>query len=110
MGVGSTQWTGTALNCTNALIFRHSRFNSETVSGQCNNGAIVGRSLEVIEDNSYVSELTVNISVSLDNKTVQCIHNSQEGPYIIGTSTLTVLKGLSYNKIWLIKMCTHCLR
>jgi hypothetical protein len=99
VGVGSTQWTGTALNCTNALIFRHSRFSSETISGQCNNGAVVGRSLDVTTDNCYVSELTVNISISLDNKTVQCIHNSQEGRNIIGTSSLTVLKGSSNRTI-----------
>ena len=76
-----------------SITLRHSQFESpQGTSDECNNGHIIGRSLDV-EGNCYTSQLTVTVSASFNNKTVTCIHNSGIGMSIIGVSTLTVVQG-----------------
>ena len=91
---GNTVWQGTAFDCTaNSVLLRHSRFESPGgASDECNNGRIVGRSLDV-EGNCYTSQLTVAVSASFNNKTVSCIHNTGTGMITIDVSTLTVMQG-----------------
>ena len=60
--------------------------------GDCNDGAIVGQSLRV-EDDCYTSQLSVTISLDLNNKTVRCVHRSSVGTNTIDESTLTVISG-----------------
>ena len=95
VGTGNTLWTGTSFDCaTNGIILRHERFTqSGGAVGECNNGAILGRSTAV--DNScYTSQIDVTVSAAFNNKTVQCIHNSGTGINMIGTSMITVYEGM----------------
>ena len=94
VGTGTTIWQGTAFTCpAEGIILRHDRFTGG-VAGDCNSGsiAITGRSLGV-ENNCYASQLVVTVSSALHNKTVECVHNSNDGSNSIGLSRLTILEG-----------------
>ena len=97
IGIGNTLWRGSTFNCpdtTNEIILRHSQFSrSEGTSGNCNNGAIVARSIGV-ESDCFTSQLNITVSAGLTNKTVQCDHNSAGGTASVGTSTLNVITGM----------------
>ena len=91
VGNGTTSWEGTAFNCTaHRIVLRHARFASEGATGVCNNGAIVGQSLEVNE-NSYTSQLSVTVDSTLSNKTIACVHS---GVSTIGTVVLRIPEGI----------------
>ena len=57
---GATVWRGTALSCTmsdHEIVLLHSRFESDTGTFRtCSNGAIVGRSLRVEDNTSYMKK------------------------------------------------------
>lgn len=61
----------------------------------CNNGAIVGRSLSVTDNNCYTSQLSITTDVAMDGETVQCVHNNRERDITIGTSTIDIITGIS---------------
>ena len=94
-GSGNTIWDGSAFDCQhNEIILRHSQFTASGghgTFGECNNGAIVARSIGVT-NNCYISELNVTVSANLHNRTVQCI-KSDDSLRIIGKSTITVVTG-----------------
>ena len=94
VGGTTTLWEGTAFNCpmtTNEIILLHGNFaNIGGTSGDCNNRAILGRSLRV-EDSCYTSQLNVTVSASLNNKTVQCVHISSMGTSTVGVASLNVI-------------------
>ena len=96
IGIGNTLWRGSTFNCpdtTNEIILRHSQFSrSDGTSGNCNNGAIVARSMDVV-GNCFRSQLDVSVSASFNNRNVQCDHNSNTGTKRIGTITLNVISG-----------------
>lgn len=95
VGGGQTIWTGTAFSscprAENEIILRHSRFNTAGDTGNCNNGAIVGRSVDAV-NNCFTSQLNVTVSASLNNKTVQCIHSTNESE-LIDIVSLNVISG-----------------
>ena len=94
VGGGITLWTGTAFSCsgsTNDISLRHTQFNSGA-SGSCNNDALMAKSIGVTND-CYTSQLNVTVSSTLNNKTIQCTHDSNMGSRIIGSSTLHVMTG-----------------
>ena len=76
MGGGVTVWRGTAFQCArNEIALRHSQFGgSYNYTASCNNGAIVARALGVVND-SYISQLSVTVSLELNNTTVECWHD-----------------------------------
>ena len=95
VGPGNTIWSGTAFNCSsvmNETILRHSQFASPGASGRCNNGAIVTRSLGVVNNNCYSSQLNVNVSLDMNNKTIQCAYSSDR-IVTIGSATISVATG-----------------
>ena len=64
--------------------------------GLCNNGAITATSLDIIvRENSDCapSQLDVTVDTSLNNKTVECVLNSNSGMPTIGTATIMVITG-----------------
>ena len=71
-------WQGTEVfDCpdfSNEIVLRHLNFGS-SVMGECNTGAIVGRSLRV-EDNCYTSQLSIVYSERLNGKNVTCAHDN----------------------------------
>ena len=98
-GAGTTLWGGSAFDCSrsgNEILLRHSQFaQSQGTTGSCNNGAVVARSIGVT-NGCYTSELSVTVSTSLNNKTIQCSHDSSMGMRIIDTSTAVIGKKKLY--------------
>ena len=105
VGGGSTVWSGTAFDCpstSSEITLRHSQYASNQAFGMCNNGDIEGQGLEVT-NNCYTSQLNVTVREGLNNKTVQCIQNSNQGTRQIGQSTLSVTSGM--HVILILIMC-----
>ena len=78
MGGGATVWQGTAFQCydndNDIIILQHSHFGgSYNPAESCNNGAIVAQVLGVVND-SYISQVSVIVSLELNNTTVECVH------------------------------------
>ena len=95
VGSGNSVWSGTAFDCPtdgSLIILRHSQFESNEAFGICNNGDIVGRGIGVA-DNCYTSQLNVTVRESYNNKTVQCVLNSNEGMRTVGQSLLSIVSG-----------------
>lgn len=87
------------MNCPldgSEITLRHSQFASSQAFGICNNGDVVGRGLDVI-NNCYTSQLNLTVRESFANKTVQCILNSNEGIRTVGESLLSIVSGMLAN-------------
>ena len=100
MGAGSTVWSGTAFDCpstSSEITLRHSQFSSNQAFGICNNGEIVGRGIGVT-NNCYTSQLNVTVREGFNNKSVQCVQNSNQGTIEVGQSLLSIASG-KYNII-----------
>jgi hypothetical protein len=84
-----TVWGGTAFNCPDRseVTLRHNQF--ENAMGDCNDGAIVGYSVESV-DNCFTSRLDVRLSADLGGQTVTCSVDDGSGVNILGTRTLIV--------------------
>ena len=78
-GGGATIWQGTALEecASGRIILRHSQFESgHNISQICGaSGPVVGHAVSVVND-SYTSQLTVNVSQHLNGSTVECASDS----------------------------------
>ena len=86
--ISFTVWRGTAFNCpgsANEISLIHTLFNtSGGTSGTCNNGAITAESVDIV-DNCYTSRLMLNVSVGLNETTVEC---TLSGVRVAGSSTV----------------------
>ena len=77
---GATIWRGSALSgCepnNEEILLLHSRFNmSNGTFGVCNNGNIVGQSVE-IKGSNYTSQLNVIVTLDIIGKTIMCINEA----------------------------------
>ena len=94
MGGGGTVWLGTAIQCvsrSNEIILRYSEFGGSYNSIRtCNNGAIAARALGVV-NNSYVSQLSVTVSLELNDTTVECRHSYNLTETVIKQIQIVVL-------------------
>ena len=83
----STVWRGSAFDCrNNDISLIHSRFESGTATGECNNGSIVGQSIKV-EGNCYTSQLNITVSSDMIGKNIDCVHDNL-AETVIGTLTI----------------------
>ena len=77
-GGNTTVWGGSAFKCATTgneiKLIHHYSFINET-SGICNNGTILGQSVNV-DGMHFTSQLNVTISSELNNKTVTCSSDS----------------------------------
>ena len=102
-GGGITEWSGTAFDClqgNNEIVLRHSQFSeSGEATGECNNGIIIGRSLNrrlKIDGLKflYTSQLTIQLPLekdmndTLEGKTVECIYDDGTITTTINTHTI----------------------
>ena len=88
-----TVWSGSVIEVGCEIVLYHNRYEIMSgASGECNNGAISGRSIEVI-NNSYTSQLTIQVSNDLDRRTVECSHDNGIEATLINSSTLLITKG-----------------
>ena len=85
-GIGSSLWRGTAFRCpgsSNLISLTHSLFNTSAgVTGTC--GTLTAASVGVV-DNCYTSRLMVNVSVGLNETTVECTLSAQG---VVGSGTI----------------------
>ena len=94
VGGGATIWKGSIFDCTGncySIILRHSQFENGT-SGVCNNGRIIGRSINTTSDSDgikFISQLIIQLDVNdtLEGRTVECVHNFNTQT-TIGTHTI----------------------
>ena len=93
-GGAATVWQGTVFDddCQNDKItLRHSQFTSGIeIQELCGaRGPIVGRSVSVV-DGSFTSQLLVNISENLFDRTIECANKSGQ---IIGSKQINAPSG-----------------
>jgi hypothetical protein len=89
---GTTVWQGSAFDCArNEILLRHSQFESQMASGECNNGAITGRGIRNLDD-AFTSQLNVSVTTNLQGKTVECIYDNGTTT-TIGSSSIIITTG-----------------
>ena len=94
-----TVWSGSVIEVGCEIVLYHNRYGSMSgTSGVCNNGAVSGRSIEVI-NSSYISQLTIRVSNGLDRRTVECSIDDGREEILINSSTLLITKGMPKDSI-----------
>ena len=104
VGGAYTVWRGSAFDCptlSNRIILRHSQFEHGT-SGECNNGRIIGHSINTTSDSNgikYISQLIIQLDESgnLDGRTVECSYDNLTHYFTIGTHTVLYTRGIYMN-------------
>ena len=96
-GPGSTVWQGSALQCqASEISLRHSQFINSQAHGQCNDGAIVARSVGS-QDECYTSMLSVTVGQEMVDQTIECAYNNiQTGKLIINQTMLRLTQSNQY--------------
>lgn len=93
---GITVWHGTAFNCdvgADSINLLHSQFVSEEGAfGNCNGGAIRGKSLR-IENNRYISQLVVTLSSDMNGETIKCVYDNGRTTTLIGNYSIDLTTG-----------------
>ncbi len=94
VGRGNTLWKGTAFDC-NEIVLRHTHFESGMEEGECNDGMIMGRSINRTfdgpTDSKFTSQLVIHLPLlnatgnTLDGRTVECIYDNGHNVTNIGT-------------------------
>ena len=76
IGRSATVWHGSAFDCgggNDEIGLRHSQYSSEQgASGTCNNGDILVQTIGVDNSNHYISQVNVNVTSEMHNKTIEC--------------------------------------
>jgi hypothetical protein len=95
---GATIWAGSAFDCAgNEISLRHENFfQLDGISKDCNREAIVGKSVSVVNETCFTSQLNVTVSNGLNFTTVNCSLDSQTQP--VGMAKIT-LAGKLYARI-----------
>lgn len=84
-----TVWSGSAFTCErDEIILVHNHFRSRKIVQSACDDTITARSIAVENNNCYMSQLSVNVSNEMNNKTILCLGNSSN---IVGETTLTVI-------------------
>ena len=92
-----TVWSGSVIGVGCEIILFHNQYESPNgASGECNNGAVTGRSIEVV-NNSYTSQLTIRVTANLNGRTIECLVDDGIVETTINSSTLFVTKGTAAN-------------
>ena len=90
-GSGLIVWRGTAFECpssSNEIVLSQ---GSSGIQEVCNDGAITGRIIRV-ENNTYVSQLTVSVSAKMIDRNISCFHDGTT-QNLIGSSLITLTTG-----------------
>ena len=98
-GRGLTIWRGSAFSdCQqNEIRLRHSQYDNNQATGECNGGKIVARSVGFSESGSgryYTSQLSLAVREGLINETIECIYEDVQGTIIdiIGERILDLIQ------------------
>ena len=96
----TTIWSGTAFDqcSSDTIVLRHNQFDQPEYSQNCGGSeSIIGRAVSVVNNDSYTSQLVVNVSEGLNGTNVEC--SSSNGSHImhnIGTKQILLTTG-TYN-------------
>ena len=93
VGGNLTVWSGTVIAAGCEITLFHSRFTeSSGDSGNCTDGAVVGQSIDVV-DNCYRSQLTIFMPSAFNGCTVSCSVDDGVTTTIINTTRLLITRG-----------------
>ena len=81
-------WKGTAFECPSSNN-EIALFQNSPGIHVCNEGTITGRIVRA-ENNTYVSQLTVSVNVTMIGINISCFHDSGDTQNLIGSSLLTL--------------------
>lgn len=93
----ATVWRGSAFDCPSSggeIVLRHSQVASGGAVGVCNNGAIVGQGVSVV-DNCFTSQLNVTLSSRLNGKSVECAHFNNVNTAVVSNSLVNITTGMN---------------
>ena len=114
---GTTLWRGGAFHCQdgttmefNLLHYRYSLPEGDNQS--CNDGAIVGRSVQVENDtHSYTSQLDVELTSDLLSTWIECAYDNGTEETVVGSlnimAGMKVISNLNYDMICHVKCPFH---
>ena len=106
VGSGNTIWSGSVFDCEakmNEIILRHSQFDMESGTfGNCNDGAIRTRSIGVVNNDCYSSQLNITVTSDMHGKTIRCSHSSDR-IVTVGEVTLSVVTGTVVGDVYMTK-------
>ena len=94
-GNGATIWTGTAFDCASAnneLIIFHNTNDTSEISKYCNKGAIIGCAIKA-ENDSYTSQITIQVSDEFNGTTVVCAHDNGTDTTEVASAILSITTG-----------------
>ena len=84
--VAITVWSGTAFTCTDhEIILAHSEFPLQALE-VC--GDAITANITSVENGCFISQLRVNVSTEMNNKTITCTGSGK-----VGETSLTVISG-----------------
>lgn len=94
VGGEATLWRGTAFDSDCEITLNHSRFSDiGGTSGTCNDGSIVGYSIEQT-NGCYTSQLTVSVTSNSINRTIECaVVNNTTSAFPVDTEAITPTTG-----------------
>ena len=101
-GGGATIWQETALEeCPGSrIILRHSQFESgHNTSQTCGaSGPVIGHTISVVNE-SYTSQITINVSQHLNGSTIECASDSGAQ---VGSGQILLTTGIRHCSIHLL--------
>ena len=92
VGEGATVWKGSAFDCHNARDSIHLSHSQLFSSKTCTGAAIKGQIIRVM-DNCYTSQLNVNVSSDMIEKSIECVHDN-DTQCLIGNISLSLTTGI----------------
>ena len=108
VGGTTTVWKGSIVDdhCQNSnheLKLSHAHYNSsEETHISCDYGSIFGRIVGV-ENNTYTSQLIVNLTYSVTQKSIECIHDNGSSETSVGSINITL--GMPTSITHLLQFC-----
>ena len=93
----ATVWRGSAFDCglaSNEIILRHSRLNPVAECSNAN-GHLVAQIVEAIND-TFTSQLNVTVSEDMNNKTIECAIQYENGTVSVTMTTIIIVLGKYY--------------
>jgi hypothetical protein len=97
-----TVWRGSIIGDDCEITLRHTDFPTATQMCSQGNLSVTGRGIQV-QNNCYISQLTLMVTSSVNNKTVECHNDDGSGILNIGVRTLY----LSQSKLVAIEYCIY---
>ena len=102
-GIG-TVFHGDIFDCSSTsdeIVLLHSRLSLEgNKSRSCNNGAIRGQSVGIVNSSVYISRLHIIVSNKVINGRIYCYRDNGFTTTLIGNLTLPILDVID-SKLWL---------